>query len=143
MATANCTLATGELRIVGVQILPCIKAGGLVTRQLNGPDAKTRLWKVYERWSDGRSMVFDDYASQARALNVARFLARAHRVEIEPYPWVVALCRADGWTVAPTEDKGQDRKRYRYGKIGGKWIDAGTTEFDTWLACLYHAAVCA
>jgi hypothetical protein len=151
MATSNSTLACGPLKIPGVQILPCFEDDGLVTAQINGPDVGTQFWSVYERWSDGRAVVNDDYDTQGQAIEAAKALAETYRVEIEPYPWVVALCRADGWEVVPFERSCDDDKRgylWKYRKDGeceGGYPsqDASETEFAAWLECLYHAAVCA
>jgi len=151
MATLDFTREAGALKITGFQILPCFENDGVVTAQINGPDVETQFWSVYERWSDGRAVVDDDYDTQGQAIEAAKALAQTYGVEIEPYPWVVALCRADDWEVVPFERSSDDDKSGYFwqhrkddeGEGGYPSQDASETEFAAWLECLYHAAVCA
>ena len=131
------------LAIVALQVLPCADVNGIATPQYSGPDASTARWTVFELWSDGRTIEHDNYRTEAEAVEVAQALAAECRAYVEPYPWVIAVCVADGWEVEPFDAGRADAEpywRFRREGEGSPQQTPQRTVFDAWRACLSYAS---
>lgn len=129
--------------ITALQILPCADVDGISTPQHDGPDARTARWTVFELWNDGRSIEHDSYRTELAAVEVAQALAAECRAYVEPYPWVIAVCVADGWEVVPTDaGRAEAEPHWRFRRSGNGDCPqqlAQRNVFDAWRACLSYA----
>lgn len=132
------------LTITALQVLPCADVDGIATPQHGGPDAHTARWMIFELWNDGRTIEHDSYRTEAEAVEVAQALAAECRAYVEPYPWIIAVCVADGWEVVPTDAGGADAEpywRFRREGVGDCPQQPQRTVFDAWRACLSYAII--
>lgn len=130
------------MKITALQVLPCADVDGITAPQYSGPDAHTARWTVFEYWNDGRTIEHDSYRTEAEAVEVAQALAAECRVYVEPYPWVIAVCVADGWEVEPIDAGRADAEPYWCFHRAGQrepQQPPQRTVFDAWRACLSYA----
>jgi hypothetical protein len=141
-STAQNLSSSQRPTLSALQVLPyCLDLDG-VTLQSFGPDVHTIGWAVLEHWSDGSSIEHDHYRNEMQAVEIAQALAADSGAYVEPYPWVIAVCVADGWEVVPVDASGSQAGE-TWGFRRKSTYPHQTPQrnvFDAWRACLAYAS---
>lgn len=127
-----------------LQVLPYRAESHGDSLQFCGPDARTTGWVVVEHWSDGSSIEHDQFRTEEQAVEIAQELAADSEAFVEPYPWVIAVCLADGWEVAPIEGSASHVcDMWGFRRVGDRTYPIQSPQrnvFDAWRACLAYAS---
>lgn len=136
--------SSSNTSLAALQILPYRSSSAGDSYQISGPDVHTTGWVVVEHWRDGSSIEHDHFRTEAKAIEVAQALAADSGAFVEPYPWVIAVCVADGWEVVPvhieSNQPGEAWSFQRAGEGASAFGIAQRTVFDAWRACLAFAS---
>lgn len=129
-------------KMCSIEIWPCFQRGAQTIVQYEGPDKRTSLWQVVTHWTDGTAAV-SSWTDETAAIAAAQDSAKQWGCEIEPYPWVIALCNSEGWEVVPFDRADNTGLVWRFHKEGQRYPMQGFCEwaFDAWRACLNHAVM--